>query len=257
MTELLIERSGGVMRLTLNRPDRLNAVNEAMYGRLLEALADADNDADVRCVVLAGAGRAFCVGADLKEHRAGGRDADARARYVALGQDACARIQSIGKPVVASVHGYAVGAGSELAVSADFLVAAADARMRFPEVSIGTFVGGGVTHRLPRLVGLRRATTLLMCGDWFTGAEAAAWGLADAAPSADEVDLTVEALASELATKAPLSVRALKRRLADGGSLGDALSAEADELLTIMDSDDWAEGVAAFAEKRPPSFTGR
>jgi enoyl-CoA hydratase len=258
MTEpdLLKNREAGVLRLTLNRPDRLNAVSEAMYAGLLDALAEADADAEVRCVVLSGAGRAFCVGADLKEHGAGRRDESARERYVQLGQDVCARIQTIGKPVIAAVHGYAVGAGAEIAVSADFLLIAADARLRFPEISIGTFIGGGVSDRLPRIVGLRRATALLMSGDWFTGAEAEAWGLANRAPAADELPDAADSLAATLTGKAPLSVRALKRRLTDPQLLQDALDAEANELLGVMRSRDWAEGVAAFAEKREPNFTG-
>ena len=258
MTEpdLLSSREAGVLRLTLNRPDRLNAVSEAMYAGLLDALSDADADAEVRCVVLSGAGRAFCVGADLKAHGVGRRDESARARYVQLGQDVCARIQTIGKPVVAAVHGYAVGAGAEIAVAADFLLVAADARLRFPEISIGTFIGGGVSDRLPRIVGLRRATELLMSGDWFTGVEAQAWGLANSAPAADELPDAVDSLAASLAGKAPLSVRALKRRLTDPQVMHDALNAEAEELLGVMRSRDWAEGVAAFAEKRAPNFTG-
>jgi enoyl-CoA hydratase len=258
MTELdlLTSREAGVLRLTLNRPDRLNAVSEAMYAGLLDELAAADENADVRCVVLSGAGRAFCVGADLKEHGAGRRDESARERYVQLGQDVCARIQTIGKPVIAAVHGYAVGAGAEMAVAADFLLIAEDARLRFPEISIGTFIGGGVSDRLPRVVGLRRATALLMSGDWFTGAEAEAWGLANSAPAADELRDAVDSLATSLTAKAPLSVRALKRRLADPQVLQDALDAEADALLGVMRSRDWAEGVAAFAEKRAPNFTG-
>lgn len=255
--DLLTSRETGVLRLTLNRPDRLNAVSEAMYVGLLDALDDADADADVRCVVLSGAGRAFCVGADLKEHGAGRRDESARERYVQLGQDVCARIQTIGKPVIAAVHGYAIGAGAEIAVSADFLLIAAGARLRFPEVSIGTFIGGGVSERLPRIVGLRRATALLMSGDWFTGAEAEAWGLANAAPVGDELlREAVDSLAASLAAKAPLSVRALKRRLTDKQVLQRALDAEAEALLSVMQSSDWAEGVAAFAEKREPNFTG-
>ncbi|MGH2873409.1 MAG: enoyl-CoA hydratase/isomerase family protein [Solirubrobacteraceae bacterium] len=254
--DLLVRREGAVLRLTLNRPDRLNAVSEAMYTGLLDALAEADTDQQVRTVVLSGAGRAFCVGADLKDHREGRRDEQARARYVQLGQDACAQIQTIGKPVIAAVHGYAVGAGAEMAVAADFLVIAADARMRFPEISLGTFIGGGVSERLPRLVGLRRATELLMSGEWLTGSDAQQWGLASDAPAADELSAAVDSLAASLATKAPLSMRALKRRLTDANAFRQVLDAEAAELLAVMRSRDWAEGVAAFAQKRPPDFTG-
>ena len=143
MPTVIAERRGPVLHVTLNRPERLNAVSEELYTAALDRLAAADADPEVRCVVLAGAGRAFCVGADLKAHGEGTRSGSDRERYVDLGQRVCAQIQQMGTPVVAAVHGYALGAGAEMAVSADFLVIADDAEMGFPEVSIGTFVGGG------------------------------------------------------------------------------------------------------------------
>jgi enoyl-CoA hydratase len=255
--EVLSQRSGHVVRLVLNRPERLNAVSEAMYVQLIEALDAAEADPDVRCVILGGAGRAFCVGADLKEHRRGQRDDVAKGRYIQLGQDAAARIQTVRVPVVAAVNGYAVGAGAEMAVAADFLVISAQARLRFPEASIGTFVGGGVSQRLPRLVGVRRATQLLVLGDWFTGTDALTWGLADAAPAEADFAATVTDFAQKIATKAPLSVTGLKKCLSANATLETALRTEADILLRVMATEDWAEGVAAFAEKRSPSFLGR
>lgn len=254
--ELLVTHEGQVLRLTLNRPERLNAVSEGMYQDLISALDQADADKNVRCVVLQGAGRAFCVGADLKQHGEGRRDEAARQHYVQLGQEVCQRIQGIGVPVIAAVHGYAVGAGAEMAVAADFLLFAADARMRFPEVAIGTFVGGGVTSRLPRLVGLRRATAMLALGEWFTGEEAESWGLATSAPQAADLAQTTDALATRLASKAPLSMRALKGLLGSPTSLETTLQAEGEALLGVMRSRDWAEGVAAFADKREPVFSG-
>jgi enoyl-CoA hydratase len=255
--EVLTERSGHVVRVVLNRPERLNAVSEIMYLQLIDALDAAEADPDVRCVILSGAGRAFCVGADLKEHRRGQRDDTAKARYIQFGQDAAARIQTVRVPVVAAVNGYAVGAGAEMAVAADFLVISAQARLRFPEASIGTFVGGGVSQRLPRLVGVRRATQLLVLGDWFTGTDALSWGLADEAPAEEDFSARVNDLAQQIATKAPLSVAALKKCLFANATLETALRTEADNLLRVMDTEDWAEGIAAFAEKRSPSFLGR
>jgi enoyl-CoA hydratase len=257
MSEVLVERTGAVVRLSFNRPERLNAVNEALYHGLLDNLVAADADPAVRCVLVTGRGRAFCVGADLKAHSAGTRTPAERAAYVHLGQRVCAQIQTMETPVVAAVRGYALGAGAELAVSADFLLIAADARMGFPEVSIGTFVGGGVTHRLPRLVGLRRATELLMMGERFTGRQALEWGLATAAPRAEDLDEAAADLAGRLTRTAPLSLGRMKAALNRAPSLTDALRAEAADLLAVMQTQDWAEGVAAFAERREPVFHGR
>lgn len=143
-----------------------------------------------------------------------------------------------------------------MAVSADFLVIAEDAQMGFPEISIGTYVGGGVTHRLPRLVGLRRATDMLILGQRFTGAQAFQWGLAhSAAPSASLLDVA-QVLAGELAEKAPLSLSRMKAALRRNDSLEVAMRTEPQELLELMGTGDWAEGVAAFAERRTPIFKG-
>ena len=256
MTDCLrVERADKVVRLVLNRPERLNAVSEQLYARLLDELGRADADPDVRTIVIAGEGRAFCVGADQKAH-AEGRTAAQQAEYVELGWRVCESIQRSSKPVVAAVHGYALGAGAEIATSADFLVIAEDAQMGFPEVSIGSYVGGGVTRRLPRLVGLRRATELLMLGERFSGKDAASWGLAHIAVPADKLAAAVSDLAQRLAAKAPLSIARLKAALLSEAPLDDVLRNEAADLLAIMRTADWAEGVAAFRERRTPTFTG-
>ncbi|GAA5157933.1 enoyl-CoA hydratase/isomerase family protein [Pseudonocardia eucalypti] len=257
MTVVLAERAGAVQRLVLNRPERLNAVSAELYRLLLDRLAEADADPDVRAVVLTGAGRAFCVGADQKAHGAGTRTPEQRAEYVRLAWQVCERIQTMATPVVAAVRGYALGAGAEMATSADFLLMAEDAQMGFLEVSIGTFVGGGVTRRLPRLVGLRRAGELLMLGERFTGTRAAEWGLAHAAVPAERLDEEATALAGKLAGKAPISMARMKAALYREDPMAEVLRAEADDLLEIMDTEDWAEGVAAFADRRDPVFRGK
>lgn len=248
--EATAERSGDIVRVILNRPLRLNAVSEGLYRSLLGHLRSAEADPSVRCVVVAGAGRAFCAGADLKAHQAGTRSPDKQRDYVSLGQQTCAQIQRMTTPVLAQVHGYALGAGAEIAASADFLVIAADAQMGFPEVTLGSFVGGGVTYRLPRLVGLRLATELLMLGQRFSGKQALEWGLAYAAPSAGQLDAVTNQLARRLVDNAPESVARLKAALAQDRSLDEALDAEAADLLAVMRTEQWTAGLTAFAQRR-------
>jgi enoyl-CoA hydratase/carnithine racemase len=243
--------------LSLNRPDRLNAVSEKLYHTLYTALTELDDDPDVRAVVLTGSGRAFCVGADLKAHKEGTRTSLDRAEYVRLAQQVCRQIQTMSTPVVAAVNGYALGAGAEMAASADFLVAAEDAILGFPEVNVGSFVGGGITQRLPQLIGLRKATELVLLGERFSGKQALEWGLAYAAVPANQLLETSLSLAQTLAAKAPLSLAQLKTALRQSLNLDETLEMEADVLLTIMNSQDWSEGVAAFAQRRSPVFSGR
>lgn len=257
MDAVLAERNDRVLRLVLNRPERLNAVNEQLYAELLQWLHAADLDPDVRVVVLMGSGRAFCVGADLKAHESRSRTPEQTAEYVELAWQVCAQIQRMSTPVVAAVQGYALGAGAELATSTDFLIMAEDAQMGFPEVSIGTFVGGGVTRRLPRLVGLGKATDLLILGERFSGAQAAAWGLAYAAVPGNELSAAASELASKLAAKAPISLAKMKAALSSEESFAAVLTTEARDLIEVMGTEDWAEGVAAFAERRTPIFHGK
>jgi len=248
---------GQILTITLNRPGRLNAVSSGLYEGIIDAFDQSSTDPGVRAVVMTGSGRAFCVGADLKAHGDGNRTPEQIAAYVQLGQDVCERIQTASVPVIAAVHGYALGAGAEMATSADFLVMAEDAQMGFPEVSIGTFIGGGVTHRLPRLVGLRRASELLIQGDRFTGRQAAEWGLANFSVPSGEALTAALSLAQRLVSNAPRSMGLVKEALNRDDSLATALTSEAANLLAVMQTQDWAEGVAAFAERRAPTFVGR
>lgn len=256
---LLTRRDGSILTLTLNRPDRLNAVSLPLYRSLLDALTAVEEDGDVRAVVLTGAGRAFCVGADLKAHGEGRAPRPVREEYVRTAQEVNRAIQTLPLPVVAAVNGHAIGAGLELSLSADFAVVAAGAKLRLPEVSLGTFVGGGLTYRLVGRVGDLRARELVLLGRFFRGEEAAEMGLVNEAVPAEEVVGRARSLAEELAAKAPIPMR-LAKELLDRAPLldrSDALEAEARALLHCMETEDWEEGVRAFHEDRPPSFTGR
>lgn len=254
MTEILTRQEGNCRYITFNRPHRLNAVNEHLYEQTLAALRAAEVDDDTRCVVLSGKGRAFCVGADLKAHGSGQRSTQAQMQYVQLGQDVCALIQQMRIPVIAQVHGYALGGGAEIAVSADFLIMAEDAQIGFPEVAIGTFVTGGVTTRLPQLVGFRKATELLLLGERIDGIQAVQCGLANKSCATKDLASVTQNLVQILSGNAPLSVERIKQALGDYDTRREVFDYEARQLLKIMQTSDWQEGVAAFSEKRQPNF---
>jgi enoyl-CoA hydratase len=248
-----------VLEIRLNRPHRLNAVVEALYDELLDALAFARDDDRVRAVILTGEGRAFCVGADMKEHGGAARTLYQRRAYLQRGNDVCEALYRLPKPVVAAVNGYALGAGAEMAVACDFILMAEDAQIGFPETSIGTCVGGGVSKILPQIVGLTQARRLLYTGEKITGSEAARLTLALAAYPQDELLDKAQALGERLAAQAPVSIAMLKRlvNLGAANDLDGHLQQELDAVFTCSTTADWQEGVDAFTQKRPPRFQGR
>jgi enoyl-CoA hydratase len=254
---ILYERRDGVAEITFNRPQRLNAVTRQLYDELDDALRRAETDHEARVVLLTGAGRAFCVGADLKEHKAG-RTAFERRQYLHGEQVACKRLLELKRPVVAAVNGYALGAGAELAIASDFILMAAGARIGLPEISLGNFLGGGVTWLLPRLVGLAKARELVFLGERIDGAEALRIGLASRVfPDAGFLDAARE-FAARIAAKAPFSMQLAKEQLTFAAERGldAALGAELEGMTFVSTTRDWQEGIDAFAEKRAPVFRG-
>lgn len=247
-----------IATIRLNRPHRLNAVIEQLYRDVIAGIALAESDAEVRAIVITGEGRAFCVGADLKEHGRGERSPLQQRDYLVLGNDVCRRIYTSPKTVIAAVNGYALGAGAEIAVSSDFILMKESAELGFPEVSIGTFVGGGVTHILPRLIGLTKARELVVSGRRISGREVVAIGLATRSFADDAFEAGVEEFAGSIAAKAPFSLSFAKEHLNDGSRGYQAtLTTELEALRACMTTQDWKEGVAAFAERRKPIFKGR
>ena len=255
---IIYRKSGPVAEIRFNRPHRLNAVVSKFYAEIIDALAIAEQDIDIRTIVLTGEGRAFCVGADLTEHGAGTRTELEKLEYLQLGNDVCERIYKHPKPIIAAVNGFALGAGAEMSCSADFILMKDSAQIGFPEISIGTHVGGGVTEILPRLVGLAKARELIMTGRRIDGAEAARIGLATRVFSAEAFEDGVAAFAAEIGSKAPYSMRFAKENLNDAGrDYASRLVTELDALRTCMLTQDWQEGIDAFAEKRTPVFIGK
>lgn len=255
---VLYQSNDGIAEIRLNRPQRLNAVTQQLYEELNSALGRAEADGEVRVVLLTGEGRAFCVGADLKEHKAG-RTAYDRRQYLHGEQIVCKRLMQLSKPVVAAVNGFALGAGAEMAIASDFVLMAASAQIGLPEISIGTFLGGGVTYLLPRLVGLAKARELVFLGERINGEEAVRIGLANRALPDEGFLEAAREFAGRIASKAPLSMQLAKKQLntAAESTLDAALTAELEGMMFVGTTQDWQEGIDAFAEKRSPIFKGR
>ena len=253
---ILYDMRDGIAEIRLNRPHRLNAVTQTLYDELNDALSRAEADKDARVVLLTGEGRAFCVGADLKEHKAG-RTAFDRRQYLQGEQIVCKRLMLLKKPVIAAVNGFALGAGAEVALASDFVLMARSAQIGLPEISIGNFLGGGVTL-LPRLVGLAKARELVFLGERIDGEEAVRIGLANRVFDDQGFLDSAREFALKLAGKAPFSMQLAKEQLnmAADGTLDAALTAELEGMMFVGTTRDWKEGIDAFAEKRKPVFKG-
>jgi len=259
---VLSELKEGVLWLTLNRPERLNAVSKPMYDLLCQLLDKAEADNQVRAIVLTGAGRAFCAGADMKAHSAGTRTPFERREYLRGEQEVCRRLFNHPKPVISAVNGFALGAGAELALAADFMLMRDTAQWGLPETGLGAFIGGGISWLLPARLGLAKAKELVLLGERLNGSQALAMGLAQRCYTADseqDFQQQVQAFALQLAAKAPLSMALAIQQLNLAGqrSFDDALIAELEGMMFCSTTQDWQEGVDAFTEKRQPRFTGQ
>ena len=251
------EQRDAVVILTLDRPDALNALSSAMLRALGDAARRVAEDASVRAVVLTGAGRAFAAGADIAEMSAF-TPAEALA-FSRLGHETCAAFESLTVPVIAAVNGYALGGGCELACACDWIYADARARFGQPEVNLGAVPGFGGTSRLPRRVGQGWARELVMSGAAIDAELALQIGLANRVFKEAELLEAAVASAALVAQKGPVAVAAAKRLLIEGqdADVRVAHSMEQGAFGLVFASEDRAEGMRAFVEKRDPVFKGR
>jgi enoyl-CoA hydratase/carnithine racemase len=253
MDGVTLRRDGHVAEIVLDRPEALNALSTAMARRLAAVCAEVAADAAVRAVVLGAAGeKAFCVGADLKERNSMTDDEILAQRPVF--RAAFGGVLNLPQPVIAAVHGFALGGGCEFALSADLIVADETAVFGLPEVSVGLVPGGGGTQLALRRLGPGKAADLVFTGRRLGVEEALAYGLADRRVPAGTARDEALALAGTIAQNSPTAVRAAKRAMRLGGGVGlDAgLDLEENAWRTVASSPDRREGIAAFNEKRKP-----
>ena len=246
-----------VATITVNRPDKLNALNDRVIAELGEAIDEARTNADVGGVILTGAGeRAFVAGADINELAVqtpvSGRE------HARRGQRVFDRIERLGKPVIAAVNGFALGGGCELAMACHIRIASDTAKFGQPEVKVGVMPGYGGTQRLPRLIGKGRGLQMLLTGEIIDAAEAYRLGLVNQVVAADQLMSAATAMMRTILANAPLALSHCIETV-DAGynlSLVDALALEATAFGLLAATDDKREGTRAFLEKRPPNFTG-
>ena len=250
---ITFERRGAVQILVINRQEALNALSPDMITELRAALDAAANDPQVRAVVLTGAGRAFCAGADITEMVK--MDHDAALAFATQGHGLCRDIEGLSVPVIAAINGFALGGGCEVSLACDVRIAAEGAKLAQPEVALGIPPGWGGTQRLPRITGEGFAMQMILTGAMVTAEQALAAGLVTAVHPADELLDAAVALGDEIAAKSPSAV-ALSKQLVHA-ALGDRdplLGAEAAAFARQFDNPERKEGMTAFLEKRPPSW---
>ena len=255
---LLTEDRGAIRTITINRPDKLNALNGETIGELAIAFEQARHDDAVRVIVLAGAGeKAFVAGADISE-LATLAPIEARARSRA-GQAMMRRVETLGKPVIARIQGYALGGGMELAMACHLRIASEKAKLGQPEINLGLIPGFGGTQRLLRLAG--RAATLELCllGHQIGAERAFALGVVNRVVAADKLDEEIAAVADQLAAAAPIALAGILDAVLAGGecALDQGLDYEAQTFATCFATEDMREGTKAFLERRKASFSGR
>jgi 2-(1,2-epoxy-1,2-dihydrophenyl)acetyl-CoA isomerase len=254
---IAVSAADGIARITLNRPDRLNSFTRAMHGELRDALA---NLGDARVVVLTGAGRGFCAGQDLNDRAVAPGEAVDLGETVEDSWNPLIRtLATLPQPVIARVNGVAAGAGANIALACDLVIAAKSAKFIQSFSALGLIPDSGGSWHLPRLVGQARALGLALTGEPLPAEKAAEWGLIWKAVDDEQLDIEVDAVAAKLASLPPLGLAAIKQIIRTSGSrtLDEELDLQRDEMRRLGFTQDYREGVAAFLEKRTPNFTGR
>jgi len=254
---LLVEKRGAVAIVTINRPDKLNALNIKTREEGAQVLDELSRDDSVRVLVFTGAGeKSFVAGADIKEFE--GRTANMQ-REVMLQRSLFNAVDSFPKPVIAMINGFCLGGGCELALACDIRIASEKARFGQPEINLGIIPGGGGTQRLTRLVGEGKAMEIILTGDMIDAQTALNLRLVNAVYAPEELEAKTMELANKIAEKSPVALRLAKEavKIASRSNLDEGLRREVDLFALCFSSEDKEEGVKAFLEKRKAVFTGR
>ena len=257
-TAIVYELADGVATITLNRPDVLNAMNNAMRTELLELFAGLRSDEAVRAVVVTGAGeRAFCAGADIREFLE--PPVPTRFREERKRLDFRREMDRCPQPIIAAIRGFALGGGLELALACDIRIAAEDAQLGLTEINLAIIPGGGGTQRLPRLVGRGKELEMILTGMRVPAPEALRLGLVERVVPVAELLPAAQALAKSIAEKAPIALRYAKEAVVSGLELplADGLRVENDLATLLRTTEDRVEGARAFVEKRKPKWSGK
>ena len=256
---IIVDKNPGWLKITLNRPQAMNAFNTVMRRELMQACSEVEYDPAIKVIVITGQAKAFSAGADLKELSQYKDLYSYEMENTRVFHNTFNFIQHLAKPVIAVISGYCLAGGLEMAVSCDILIAADDAKIGDQHANFALLPGGGNSQRLPRLIGLRKALELMLTGDWLSGKEAAEIGLVNKSVPADKLEEATMEYVNKFVDKSPLTLARIKKlawaTLETSLSVGNEL-----EILTSCThqaSEDAKEGLAAFAEKREPHFTGR
>ena len=256
MDHLLLDISDRIATITINRPEVRNALDRATVGEIESALADLESTDDVSAIILTGAGdQVFVAGADIRQMRERRRDDG----LTAINSSAFTAVERCTKPTIAAVNGHAMGGGCELALACDLRVAADHAKFGQPEVGLGIIPAAGATQRLPRVIGLGRATQMILTGDPIDARTALEWGLVSAVAPYPGLMAAARQLAGRVIARGPLAVRLAKLALSASSrvDLDSGLLIETLAQAICFESEDKREGTTAFLEKRAPKFTGR
>ena len=254
---ITVEKRGRVAVLTINRPDKLNALSNKVHQEGVAALDELKHDDEVRVLVITGSGeKAFIAGADISEFE-GQTPVTQRASFNE--RTLFNSLEAFPKPVIAMVNGFCLGGGNELAMACDLRIASENARFSQPEINLGIMCGGGGTQRLPRLVGEGRAMEIVLTGDMIDAATAERFGLVNHVYPSDQLEAETMKLAEKIAEKAPIALQLSKEavKFASRSNLDEGLRREVDLFAICFSTEDKKEGVAAFLEKRKPEFKGR
>lgn len=254
---ILVSNEAEVTTITINRPKKLNALNKETIMELHQAFQAANADANTRVIVLTGSGKAFVAGADISEfaHFSSEQASELAAKGQALLFDF---VESLATPVIAAIHGFALGGGLELAMAAHIRIASEEAKMGLPEVSLGVIPGYGGTQRLPQIIGKSRALECILSADMITAKDALDYGLVNHITKPDELLEVAYKIANKIKRNAPFAISAALQCVQAGYNKdADGFKTEIDRFGKCFDTQDFQEGTTAFAQKRKPEFTGK